>query len=157
MKQAPSCNRIPVKRNGAVSNETAPFCVSEERIEKREERREKVSALPTDQMICGQMLSAPTVYNTRTVHPCHSEPVRTLAWESVFLRCEASRRLRWQGLRIATGVNALAMTGSCPYGLYHTFSSPTVGDGFPVPYCKTGVFLRSERACCFKQHARFKA
>ena len=107
-----------------------------------------MSALPTDQNICGQMLSAPTVYNTRTVHPCHSEPVRTLAWESVFLRCEASRRLRWQGLRIATGVNALAMTGSCPYGLYHTFSSTTVGDGFPVPHCKTGVFLRSERACC---------
>ena len=30
----------------------------------------------------GRMISALTVYNARTVHPCHSEPVRTLAWES---------------------------------------------------------------------------
>ena len=32
------------------------------------------------------------------------------SWESVFLRCKAPRRLWRQGIRIATGASALAMT-----------------------------------------------
>ena len=48
--------------------------------------------------------------------PCHSEEPQA-TWESVFLRCEAPRRLRRQGIRIATHPSAslrvLAMTYVC--------------------------------------------
>ena len=45
-----------------------------------------------------------------TDYLCHSEPVRTLAWESVPLQCKTLRRLWRQGMWIATGASALAMT-----------------------------------------------
>ena len=41
--------------------------------------------------------------------PCHSEAAQQ-PWESVFLRCEAPRRLWRQGVRIATPLSRLAMT-----------------------------------------------
>ena len=44
---------------------------------------------------------------------CHSEPVITLAWESVFLRCKAPRRLRRQGMRIATPACGLVRNDTC--------------------------------------------